>query len=125
MDKAVTDIDAIIHNVVQGTFERETIYTLCRSKNLPLNDFCNAIALTVAKRFDDSSMAYEDADSVMNTIFALMIHEATRQGDGFVLAEPAYSIYLAFDAGEYDHHDGQDPVERYTKPMVKKALSGT
>jgi hypothetical protein len=38
------------------------------------------------------------------------------------LPEPAWSIFLAFDAGEYDRGDGTDPVECYTRRLVRQAL---
>ena len=48
--------------------------------------------------------------------------------DGDALPEPAFSIYEAFDRGEYlmpdERHIGIDPVEKYTIPLLTKILSG-
>jgi len=32
------------------------------------------------------------------------------------------AIYEAFDAGECDRGDGQDPIESYTKPEIRRIL---
>ena len=32
------------------------------------------------------------------------------------------AIYEAFDAGECDRGDGQDPIEAYTKPQIRRIL---
>jgi hypothetical protein len=122
MGQPFTDIDSIIRTAATEGLDLEAIAAFCRSKNLHFNELCNSIALSVARRFDDSLLTYEDADSVMNAVFGIMIAVAGREGDGFVFAEPAYSIYLAFDAGEYDHGDGKDPIEHHTKPLIKTAL---
>jgi hypothetical protein len=37
--------------------------------------------------------------------------------------QPAWSIYLAFDDGEYDHGDGRDPVDSFTRPQIRNILN--
>ena len=77
--------------------------------------------MAVANRFNDSAMTYDDADGVMNVLSGLMIAHVTKEAHA-ILPEPAWAIYLAFDAGEYDRGDGSNPVERFTRPLVKQAL---
>ncbi len=36
--------------------------------------------------------------------------------------EPAYAIFLAFDTGEYPHGDNLDPIEHFTRPLLKQIL---
>src|SRR5690242_13293095 len=64
-----------------------------------------------------------DADSAMNAIWQTMLDYLTRIEPQENLWEPTHSIYLAFDAGEWDHGDGKDPVEQFTRPQVKAILS--
>ncbi len=40
--------------------------------------------------------------------------------DPFV--QPAWSIYLAFDEGEYYHGGSTDPVETFTRPQIRQVL---
>ena len=80
------------------------------------------MALIIAKRFYANTMPYDAADSAMNAIYGMMIEDAAQYGDGFVLPEPAFSIYIAFDEGEYDHGNGEDPVEKYTKPRIAEIV---
>ncbi len=82
------------------------------------------MALAIAKRFDANTMSYDHADSAMNAIYGMMIEDAVQYGDGFMLPEPAFSVYIAFDEGEYDHDDGEDPVEKYTKPRIAEIVKG-
>lgn len=119
----VPEIDRFIGDAIAGTLAIEAVDAYCGKHNVRFGDACNAIALAVARRFDDASMTYEDADAAMNTVFSLMTRDAGRQRDGFELAEPAFTIYEAFDAGEYRRCEGEDPVERYTRPLVRKVLS--
>jgi hypothetical protein len=67
-------------------------------------------------------MSFDDADAAMNAIDTEMTEDAIRAGEGYKFPEPAFSIYEAFDAGEYDHGDGADPVEKYTRPALATIL---
>lgn len=62
------------------------------------------------------------ADGIANVIYAAMMDDAVARGNGFGLPGPAFAIYEAFDAGEWDRGDGSDPVERYTKPALRMIL---
>ncbi|CAM5224333.1 hypothetical protein [Alishewanella longhuensis] len=104
------------------------------SENLSLNDFerfstkevlriedsFNQLSLLIAKRFDDGEMSYEDSDYAMNGVWPIMLDYIMKKGAPLV--EPCYEIYCAFDAGEFDHGDGADPVEKYTIPAIKAVL---
>jgi hypothetical protein len=121
MRRNFTDIESIIQEGISGCLDRDAFYDFCTSQNVKFDDLCNTIALAVAKRFNDSAMTYDDADGVLNALSGLMIAHVTKEADAH-LPEPAWTVYLAFDAGEYDRGDGSDPVERFTRPLVRKVL---
>jgi hypothetical protein len=121
MGREFTNIEAIIQDAAKGWLDRDAFHGFCASQNLKFDEVCNTIALTIAKRFNDSTMTYDDADGVANALSALMIDQSTREPEAR-FPEPAWTIYLAFDAGEYDRGDGADPVEKFTKPLVRDAL---
>ena len=123
MGNMVCDLDTLIHALVTTEGDPPSIASICDANRISPNELYNTTALEIARRFDNERMSYEDADAAMNTIWIMMIENISREGDGSELAEPAYSIYEAFDAGEYDHGDGENPVERYTKPAIKRILA--
>ncbi|MEP5764108.1 MAG: hypothetical protein ABJ308_05925 [Halieaceae bacterium] len=89
--------------------DHAAIAAYCRAEGITVDECYNHISLHVAQRFDEGSMSFAEADLAMNTIFGLMINDVCEHNRD--LAQPAYAIYEAFDAGEYDHGDGADPVE--------------
>src|SRR5215467_12497445 len=102
-------LDDIIASAVVADIVRAQVEAFCKEQDSTLHDFYNRAALTIAKRFHDGLMSYDDADIAMNRFWHLMIDDAVKFGNDFQLPEPAYSIYCAFDAGEYGHGDGADP----------------
>lgn len=67
------------------------------------------------QRFLKNQMTFADADAVANNFYALYI------GKTGELPQPADSIYLAFDRGEYSIDD-DDPVEEHTRPVLRQIL---
>ncbi len=67
-------------------------------------------------------MSYSDADLTMSHIYTTMNPAGPDLMDGLTLSEPAFSAHEVFDAGEYNHGDGHNPVETYTKIMIRKIL---
>jgi hypothetical protein len=90
-----------------------------------INTLWNSIALYIANAFHECKMNYEDADRAMNSIWEQIVWEMATLGDDYEFPETAYSVYCAFDEGEFDHCDGEDPVEKYTKPAIKKIIKKT
>lgn len=121
MHRSFRDIESIIREGIRGSLDPGAFYAFCTSQNVTFDDLCNTIALTVAKRFNDSVMTYDDADGVANALSGLMLAHVTSEADAH-LPEPAWTIYLAFDAGEYDRGDGIDPIGRFTRPLIRQAL---
>lgn len=86
---------------------------------------CNTLSLRVARRLVDGDLTFEAADNVMNWVWSYMVGRASDIGES-TMPEPAYSIYDAIDAGEYEHSsDGPqvDPVQKYTIPGLKQILA--
>jgi hypothetical protein len=121
MDHISTDLESIIRDAAGDGLDYDVFCAYCASQNQSFDAVCNTIALTVAKRFHDSTMSYWDADGAANAVFALMIERVAREPDA-PFAQPAFAIYEAFDAGEFDRGDGTDSVERFTRPVIKKIL---
>jgi len=115
--------DKIIKLALTGSLDRDHLDAYCSGEGISADDFYNRISIHLAKSFIDGLISFGDADCAMNQIWTFMIDDAVKYGDGFTLAEPAYSIYDAFDAGEFIHRDEQDPVEAFTRPALERILS--
>ena len=114
--------EQLIEQAIKGSICRKDVESLCVTRSVEIGELYNEIALLVAKRFHSGAMSYEDADAAMNAIFAMMVDDAANgKADAFI--EPAFSIYIAFDEGEYEHHEGEDPVEKYTRPAIRDLLN--
>ena len=111
-------LERIIQNATSGRMNRAEAEAFCAAENIELPDLYNRIALIVAERFDNGRLSYQDGDGVMNAIFGMLI-----DGDKPIdSVEPAWSVYLAFDEGEYYHDGSTDPVESFTRPQIRLIL---
>ena len=108
-------LEQLIQQATTGTINRAEIESYCLAEGIEVSDLCNRIALTVAERFQAGTLSYEDGDGVMNALFTVIVDNET--------VEPAWSIYLAFDEGEYDHRGSSDPVESFTRPQIRNILN--
>jgi hypothetical protein len=111
-------LEQLIQNATSGRMNRSAAEDLCAAENIELYDLYNRIALVVAERFHKGTLSYEDGDGVMNAIFGMLVN-----GDKPIdSVQPAWSIYLAFDEGEYYHNGSTDPVESFTRPQIRQIL---
>ncbi len=81
-------------------------------------------SLEVANQYANGKMSFELADQIMGDVCGFIISFLTEEKNSFI-PEISWSIYLAFDEGEWYHPNDQpreDPVEKYTKPLVSELL---
>lgn len=107
------DVEKFIQAVISGTLDEQRF--VAQLHHAQLYAFCNEVALTVAQWFLDGKLSFAQADAVANEFYALYIGELAD------LPEPADSIYLAFDRGEYAI-GAEDPAEDHTRPMLRQIL---
>jgi len=114
------NIELLINSIVEGK-EQKSDYAHCASEmNVRLPQLFNLVSIRIAKSFMSGHLSYADADFAMNSVWPAMLDYIMKSN--ISLVEPCYAIYEAFDQGEYDHKDGSDPVEKYTKPLLVKVL---
>lgn len=116
------DIEAIIDFARTGKINRSEAESVCAVERIEMTDLYNEVALIVAKRFVDGTLSYEDGDAAMNAVFQMMMDDAANNHPN-PWVEPAWSIYLAFDEGEYNHAGSTDPVETFTRPQIRTILA--
>jgi len=113
-------MESAINRLGSELFDTGDLLRIFEEYELPCEEFCNRCSITVAERFLKKEIKFLEADTVANNLFALMIEKC-----GSSLPEPAYSIYLAFDAGEWHHPSDKkedDPEDLYTIPDLAKIL---
>jgi hypothetical protein len=123
--REIPDLEPVLAALRSGyqLQSREWIHGFADAHSLSVAELLNVLSLAVADRFMAGEMPFDDADGIANTIYAVMVEDALAHGDGFELPEPAFAIYEAFDAGEWDRGDGSDPVEHHTKPALTMILN--
>jgi|GEM_PF-2262338 len=89
-----------------------------KALEVPITALTDQIAIYLATGFNTGALEYGFCDSIVNSLFHIAIE-----------GEPPdllWSVYLAFDEGEY-HHPGDaadvDPIEAYTRPMILEVLA--
>lgn len=93
----------------------------CQKFGVAPEDVLNELSIEIAEGFLSGSLTYEFCDGVMNGIISAIV-DLGMVGD---LPEPAFSLYHAFDQGEWTRSNdppGTDPSEKYTKPMVLEIM---
>ena len=110
--------DSILKSAFKGVVDREVVDRHCLENSLEVSSFWNAMSLEIARRYINREVSFTDADDAVNAIYSRMLDVCEQ----VPFAEPAYSIFLAFDAGEYDHGDGKDPEVTYTIPELERIL---
>jgi hypothetical protein len=114
-------LELIIQQATTGRINRADAEAACAATGIEMTELYNRIALIIAQRFDAGTLSYEDSDGAMNAILSLMTDDAVN-GHPAPYVEPAWSIYLAFDEGEYFHGGSSDPVETFTRPQIRQIL---
>ncbi|MCP4610763.1 MAG: hypothetical protein GY845_18805 [Planctomycetes bacterium] len=118
------DLSILIQQAIDGDIKRDDANSYCKVNNMNISILWNSMALCIANAFHECKMNYEDADRAMNLIWEQIVGDMIFEED-HEFPETAYSIYCAFDEGEFDHGDGEDPVEKYTKPAIEKIIKKT
>ena len=98
----------------------------CATENIGIVEFCNEVMVVTATQYHENSIDYSFADGVANNVYGFMVSDYYLGVTENSLSEPAYSIYLAFDAGEYFHKNDDrsiDPEFKYTRPEIERILS--
>ena len=86
------------------------------ANDLTTGQVYDALALHLATGYAENTLTYEFCDSAMNFAMGLASYD---------VPDLAWSVYSAFDEGEYFHDNDSrdiDPAEKYTRPWIQKIL---
>jgi hypothetical protein len=117
---AVT-IDDLMRKAADQPFEAADVDAACAEHGLTIGELFDAISRRIVRGYVSGELPFGFCDGVMNHVYSFMNlnHD---------MAPPAYSysVFLAFDEGEYQHEDDpkdSSPEELYTKPMIAEILA--
>lgn len=113
------DLQRVLETIENGSSQELNL--LHEGLQIERCELLNQVAIAVARLFTCARRDFHDCDAIMNTLFSDII-DVSLSAD---MPEPAFSIYLAFDAGEYWHRgDAQDvmPWEKWTRPELERIL---
>lgn len=100
------------------------VEAMCASIGGQSPEGLNKLALDLARRYLEGTVPYAVADAIANNIFGYCT-KIIESLPGRTIPEPTFSIFLAFNAGEF-HLDGiRDPTpdERFTRPQIAAILA--
>ncbi len=119
------NIYQLVRKAAEQKLHREEFNQYLQVEGMAFDALCNQIATQLAKNYLQGKLDFYFCDQVMNRINNFMI-DALFEELISTLPEPADSIYLAFDQGEF-HHSGDDrnidPAEKYTKPRLQEIMT--
>ena len=101
------------------------VHAMCASVGGSIADALNTLALDLALRYFDGKVTYPVADAVINNMHAYCTRNIASMPNR-TTPEPFFSVFLAFDAGEFYPADGiknPSPEERFTRPQIAAILS--
>jgi len=93
----------------------------CEKFDVAPQDVLNELSVAVAEGYLQESLIYDFCDGVMNGIINAVV-EVGMTND---MPQPAFSLYQAFDQGEWIRSNDPpetDPSEKYTKPVVQEIM---
>ncbi|WP_448090090.1 hypothetical protein [Pseudomonas azerbaijanoccidentalis] len=121
MNKGLSDynLDYVL-TVIEKAPDTE-LSVMCEQLQIDSRDLLNQLAISVARLFITGTRDFHYCDEVMNTVISDII-DLSMHAD---MPQPAFSIYQAFDAGEY-WHTGDDrdvfPWEKWSRPELERIL---
>lgn len=120
------DILSLVERVArrQGPSDDADLRDYCRSTQQSLREFCNRLALSLARGFQEGRLGYEFCDETLNCLFNFIMEPQFLESEEG-LPQPAFEIFQAFDTTEYyrgNEPPEVDPVEQYTRPRIAEIL---
>ena len=102
-------MDTLISNAVERPLTVDDVEPQRSTLGCSLGNLCDAFARRVVERYLRGDLLWSDADAAMNHIFTLMTRHC-----GERVPDYGWSVYLAFDAGEYQKPGG----DAVTRPLL-------
>ena len=93
----------------------------CGQFGVAPRDVLNELSVVAAEGYLEGSLSYDFCDGVMNGIINAVVDVGMTDD----MPQPAFSLYQAFDLGEWIRKEDPpetDPGEKYTRPVVQEIM---
>ena len=110
-------LDALIEILAVRAPTLAEVEDLAGSLKLSVSELCDEVFRTIALRFVEGRLSFELADGMVNTLFGF-----SQADDGLGVTDFGWDVYLAFDAGEFEHSG--EPAELQGEALTRRLLSG-
>lgn len=110
----------------QGQNVMVVLEQCCQQHACRLPQAINQLACQVAQQLLSQSLSYAEGLQTMQGLLAVMTSSAAAEQLQGKMPEPAASIYLAFEAGSFQHvgDDGHmDSAQQHTLPLLQDVLA--
>ncbi|QAX85416.1 hypothetical protein C2E19_16825 [Pseudomonas sp. DTU12.3] len=121
MSKGLNDANLDYVLAVIENAPNTELSVMCEQLQIDSRDLLNQLAISVARLFLTGTRDFHYCDEVMNIVIGGIVDLSMRTD----MPQPAFSIYQAFDAGEYWHSDDDRdvfPWEKWTRPELERIL---
>lgn len=121
MNKGLSDYNLDYVLTVIEEAPNTELSVMCEHLQIDSRDLLNQLAISVARLFITGTRDFHYCDEVMNTVISDII-DLSMHAD---MPQPAFSIYQAFDAGEYWHTGDDRDVfswEKWSRPELERIL---
>jgi hypothetical protein len=122
----VTPSPELLAAAMAGVIDYKLLKAVATAEMTSALAILDQLACYVARQYDSGALSFEDADSIMNAAFGVGVSEDFWRDHDRIVPPMTFEVYLAFDAGEYHHHDDEkdiDPESQYTKKLIRQFLS--
>lgn len=114
-------LESFARSVIGTVVSAPAFQELCTLQCANTSELLDRLARHIAESYCAGNWSFEDADGAMNHLWAFLSFQKDCEIPPYF-----YSVYDAFDAGEYYHSgDSRDasPEQLYTKPLIAKIVS--
>lgn len=111
------DFRDLIQEAEHRCLSLDDVAVFCANSAQPLETTLDNCALELAKSYAAGHVSFNAGDNLANVLFAYA-------ADHGLIPDLMFSIYLAFDAGEFfpDKVRSPSPEERFTRPQINEIL---
>ncbi len=111
--------DDLIERAKTGPVTVAQIDAFCAHASQSIGESLNACALKLARDYSARAVDFDTADVLANALFAFAA------SSGASIPDLMFSIFLAFDAGEFYPDEIRDasPEDRFTRPEIERILA--
>jgi hypothetical protein len=115
------DVTNLIKHASEKSLTKQVIEQVCSDNSLDTFGLYDEFAKEIVREYLDGSYSWAYCDAAMNNLFEYAYGKSESSAG---LPEYAYSVFIAFDEGEYEHRDGPPELngEARTKLLVNKLI---